>query len=111
MSKWKPCGNKILVLMDPVEEVTKGGIVIPGTKTERDAMGQMVGTVVAVGSCAWADQPAPWARVGDRVKFAKYAGFLHQEEGSTDMYRVMHDLDIVMVLPKNSHDPYKVSDR
>lgn len=96
--KWKPCGNKILVQMDKMEEVTKGGIVLPTQKTERDEMSQMVGTLIAVGDCAWKDQPALWARVGDRVKFAKYAGFLHEEDGVK--YRVMHDLDIVMVLPQ-----------
>lgn len=96
--KWKPCGNKILVEMDRVEEVSAGGIVIPRQKTERDEMSQMIGTLVAVGDCAWKDQPSLWARVGDRVKFAKYAGYLH-EEGDTK-YRVMHDLDIVMVLPQ-----------
>jgi co-chaperonin GroES (HSP10) len=102
MSEWSPCGNKILVQMDRVEEMSKGGIVIPHQKTERDEMSQMVGTLVAVGNCAWGDQPAPWARVGDRVKFAKYAGYLH-EEGAVK-YRVMHDLDIVMVLPKGKND-------
>lgn len=101
-SDWKPCGNKILVLMDKVEEMSKGGIVIPRQTTERDSMSQMVGTLVAVGDCAWADQPAPWASVGDRVKFAKYAGYLHVEGG--DSYRVMHDLDVVMVLPKENGD-------
>ena len=100
-TKWKPCGNKILVLMDKVEEVTKGGIVIPGAKTERDSMAQMVGTLIATGECAWADQPHVWAHVGDKVKFAKYAGFLH-DEGDGLLYRVMHDLDIVMVLPQGA---------
>lgn len=102
MSNWKPCGNKILVQMPKVEEVSKGGIVIPHQKTERDSMAQMEGTLVAVGDCAWADQPSPWAQVGDRVKFARYAGYLHQE-GDVD-YRVMHDLDIVMVLPEKSDE-------
>lgn len=100
-TSWKPCGNKILVQMDKVDEVNPGGkIHIPRQVTERDEMSQMVGTLVAVGECAWADQPHVWARVGDRVKFAKYAGFLHKEEGSDTPYRVMHDLDVVMVLPK-----------
>lgn len=98
-TKWNPCGNKILVQMDKVEEVTSGGLIIPRQKTERDEMSQMVGTLVAVGNCAWGDQPAPWAQIGDRVKFAKYAGFLH-DDGDGLMYRVMHDLDIVMVLPQ-----------
>jgi len=102
-TNWKPCGNKILVAMDKVEEVTKSGIVLPGQKTERDAMAQMTGTLVAAGSCAWADQPAPWAVVGDKVKFAKYAGYLH-DEGDGNLYRVMHDLDIVMVFPQGGND-------
>jgi chaperonin GroES len=99
-TKWKPCGNKILVQMDKVEEVTSGGIVLPRQKAERDEMSQMIGTLIAVGPCAWADQPKEWAHVGDRVKFAKFAGFLHKEEGDDTPYRVMHDLDVVMVLPQ-----------
>lgn len=101
-TKWLPCGNKILIQMDRVEEVTSGGIVIPRQKTERDEMSQMIGTVIAVGPDAWADQSHTWAKPGDRVKFAKYAGFLH-EEGDTK-YRVMHDLDIVMVFPQETQD-------
>lgn len=104
MSNWKPCGNKILVAMDKVEEKSAGGIVLPGMKTERDAMAQMIGTLVAVGDCAWGDQPFRWARPGDKVKFAKYAGYLHTEEGDDTLYRVMHDLDIIMVLPKENND-------
>lgn len=101
-TNWKPCGNKILVQMDKVEEVSKGGIFIPTPKVEREQMSQMIGTLVAVGNCAWGDQPAPWAKVGDRVKFAKYAGYIH-EEGEIQ-YRIMHDLDIVMVFPQGEQD-------
>jgi co-chaperonin GroES (HSP10) len=98
MSDWKPCGNKILVQMDKVEDINPGGVIaIPKPRVERDEMSQMIGTLVAVGNCAWGDQPKPWAKPGDRVKFAKYAGFLHEEDGVK--YRVMHDLDVVMVLP------------
>jgi co-chaperonin GroES (HSP10) len=104
MSNWNPCGNKILVQMDKIEEKSAGGIFIPRQKVEREEMSQMVGTLVAVGNCAWADQPYPWAKVGDRVKFAKYAGFLHDDDGDGNSYRVMHDLDIVMVLPKEKKD-------
>lgn len=104
MTMWKPCGNKILVQMDKAEKVSKGGIILgTHTQSERDDMAQMVGTIVAVGPNAWADQPTIWAKVGDRVKFAKYAGFVHSEgEGDdTIKYRVMHDLDVVMVLETN----------
>lgn len=99
---WKPTGNKILVEMEKVENVTKGGIVLPESKTEREEMSAMVGTIVAAGPMAWADQSVPWAKVGDKVKFAKFAGFLHKENGRN--FRVMHDLDIVMVLEGESHE-------
>ena len=101
MTQWKPCGNKILVQMDQVEKYSAGGIALPTMKTERDEMTQMIGTIVAVGPNAWADQPTIWAKPGDRVKFAKFAGFVHEEGGTK--YRVMHDLDIVMVL-ENSNE-------
>lgn len=110
MIEWTPTGNKILVRVDPVEEVSKGGIVIApkGEIGERAEMQQMTGTIVAVGPLAWADQRlsdfdgnrghAPWAKVGDRVKFTKFAGYLHEEESEPGVkYRVMHDLDLVMV--------------
>lgn len=100
-ANWKPCGNKILVEMDKMEEINPGGLIaIPQEFLKRTEMSQMIGTLVAVGGCAWADQPAVWAKVGDRVKFAKFAGFLHEEDGV--QYRIMHDLDIVMVLPKEN---------
>ena len=101
---WKPCGNKILVKMDKVESVSKGGIILgTASQTAREDMSQMVGTIVATGPGAWADQPTIWAKVGDRVKFAKFAGYVHTEgEGESQVtYRVMHDLDVVMVLETN----------
>lgn len=97
-TKWKPSGNKILVLMDKIETTTKSGIVIvaPGTLNERAEMGQMDGTVVALGPLAYHDQPFPWLKVGDRVKVTKFGGWLHNE--GEDKYRVIHDLDVIMVL-------------
>lgn len=105
MTAWKPCGNKILVEMDKTEKVTKSGIILgTSTQNERNDMAQMVGVIVAVGPNAWGDQPGGvWAKVGDRVKFAKYAGYVHTEgEGDNEVrYRVMHDLDVIMVLETN----------
>lgn len=99
MTKWQPAGNKILVACDKVETTTKSGIIVsaPGTLNEREEMKQMLGTVIAMGPLAYGDQGVPWVQVGDRVKFTKYAGFLHTEEGDETKYRVMHDLDIIMV--------------
>lgn len=106
MTQWIPTGNKILVKCDGVEEVTASGIVVVTVdKTEREKMKQMYGTVVAMGPMAYNDQGhrnedgtvtfTPWVQVGDHVKFQQYAGWRHAEGGVE--YRVLHDLDIMMV--------------
>jgi co-chaperonin GroES (HSP10) len=97
-TKWQPAGNKILVACDAIETKTKGGIIVAaGTLLERQEMKQMVGTVIAMGPMAYKDQPVEWVKVGDRVKFTQFAGYLHTEEDDDTKYRVMHDLDIIMV--------------
>jgi co-chaperonin GroES (HSP10) len=97
-TKWKPSGNKVLVLMDKAETTTKSGIIIaaPGTLEGRAEMQQMEGVIVDMGPTAYHDQKTPWAQVGDRVRIAKFAGWLF-EDGDVK-YRVLHDLDIMMVL-------------
>jgi co-chaperonin GroES (HSP10) len=102
-TNWQPSGNKILVKMDQVETTTKSGIIIsaPGTLNERAEMAQMDGTVVALGPLAYFDQPKAWLKVGDRVKITKFGGWLHSE--GEDKYRVIHDLDVIMVL-KGAND-------
>ncbi len=114
---WNPTGNKILVRVDPVEEKSRGGIIVvpKGEIGERANMQQMTGVIVAVGPLAWKDQgfkdvegnwcEAPWAKVGDRVKFTKFAGYLHREDSEPEVdYRVMHDLDVVMVHTGDNHE-------
>jgi co-chaperonin GroES (HSP10) len=50
-----PCDVKVLVLPDPVEEVTKGGIIRPDTARERDKFAAMNGTLIATGPNAFAE--------------------------------------------------------
>lgn len=99
---WQPCGNKILVKMDKVEKKSAGGIILADTTHERAEMAQMQGTVVALGPLAYNDQGTGWVEVGDVVKFSKFAGYLHEEDG--EKYRVMHDLDVIMVLKGDSNE-------
>lgn len=97
-TNWHPTGNKIMVLMDKAETVSPGGIVLHRETTNRDEMSQMEGTVVEMGPRAYDDQGTAWIKVGDRVKIQKFAGWLHEEGG--DKYRVVHDLDVIMVMSK-----------
>ena len=94
----KPVGHILLVLPLEVEKKSAGGIIMATASQERrEEMGQTEATVVALGSTAYSDQPAPWCAVGDRVVFARYAGT--ERKGSDDkMYRLINDLDVKGVL-------------
>ena len=97
-----PTEFKVLILPDPVEEVTKGGIIVPPSKAEADKYATIEGRIVAVSHLAftyataeeWGDnKPKP----GDRVIFAKYAGVRHKAKDGQE-YLLVNDKDIVAVI-------------
>lgn len=69
-------GNRVIVLPDPVEEMSQGGIIL--NLDERQEMAACsTGTIIEFGPSAWLDPMyggKPWVDVGDRVVFAKYSG-------------------------------------
>jgi co-chaperonin GroES (HSP10) len=73
-----PVGYNVLVKPEEVEKTTKGGIILPETKLEKDEFGRMEGQIVAVSPMAFTfkDWPvsAPKPQVGQRVIFSRYAG-------------------------------------
>lgn len=115
----EPCGNKVLVKPDKLEQKTKGGIVIPDDALERHQHAAHYGYVIALGpDCFkhtvtiterlidghWKEverktvgYTKPWVSVGDRIAFARYTGLLSDgEDGET--YRVINDEDITSVV-------------
>lgn len=101
----KPVGHRILVLVDNVEADKKiGRIHIPEEVQDTKAQVQHAsskGEVIEVGPEAW--QPdiykKPWAKVGDRVSFARTAGVvMNGDDGG--YYRLMNDEDVLAVLEK-----------
>ena len=93
-----PAGHRIVVLPDEVELTTASGIVLSSpTEQKREEMAQIEGTLVAIGTTAWADQAAPWAELGQRVLFAKYAGLVKVGKDGKK-YRILSDLDVVGVI-------------
>jgi len=73
--KIRPILHYVLVGPDKVEEVTKGGIVIPQQTKDRDQYAAFTGVVKAIGPNAWEDwEGGPQVKVGDRVAFAQYSG-------------------------------------
>ena len=97
-SGWKPTGHRVLVRVEQVERTTESGIIIADVTANKEQLGQDAGIVVELGNTAYADQSEPWCKVGDYVKFGKYAGQLIRPSESLDEkeYRVINDLDVVL---------------
>ncbi|MDI6602002.1 MAG: co-chaperone GroES [Thermoanaerobacteraceae bacterium] len=68
----KPLGDRVVVKPIEAEEVTKSGIVLPGTAKEKPQQGE----VIAVGSGEYIDgkKVELEVKVGDKVIYSKYAG-------------------------------------
>jgi co-chaperonin GroES (HSP10) len=93
-----PKGHRVLILPDPVEEVTQSGIILSvGENRDRERLAQLKGTVIEIGNSAWHDQPSPWAEIGDHVIFGKYSGLIYQGDDDKE-YRIINDLDVVALV-------------
>jgi chaperonin GroES len=71
--KLKPIGNHVAVKKKPVEEKSKGGIILTGGAEDKHSS---CGEVVAVGpgKVEHGTQRVMQVKVGDTVWFGKYAG-------------------------------------
>lgn len=94
-----PVDLRILVKPDPVEEVTAGGIVLPGSVKDKQKYAATKATFIQAGENAfveWGDRarkPAP----GDQVLFAQFSGA--REKGADgDDYVLMNDKDLLAVI-------------
>jgi len=89
-------GNRVIIKPDSIEEVTSGGIVIAQTSTyvREEKAATSTGIVVDFGPAAWLD-PAlggePWAQIGERVVFARYAGKYVTDPDDGEEYVVIND--------------------
>lgn len=88
-----PLGHRVIILPDPVEEVSKGGIILNlDERTEKASCSS--GTVVDFGPSAWLD-PAlggePWVKKGDRVVYAKYSGKFITDPVNEKEYVIVND--------------------
>ncbi len=95
-----PSEYNVVVKPDAVEEVTKGGIILPVSTTDRDKLAADEGTLIAVSPHAfsyadWPEGEKP-PQVGDRVVFARYAGSLIKR-GDAE-YRILKDSNIIAVV-------------
>lgn len=95
MSKvaFKPINDRVVVKPLPVEEKTKGGIIIPDTAKEKPQQGE----IIAVGPGK--EGAHLNVNIGDRVLYGKYAGQELKYDGED--YLIMREDDILVVLNQN----------
>lgn len=98
-SGFDPLDLRVLVLPDPVEQKTAGGIILPDMTGEREKYAMMFGTLVAVGENAWEEAASRSSafvkpQAGDRIVYAKYGGVTIKGNDGRE-YRLMNDEDVI----------------
>jgi co-chaperonin GroES (HSP10) len=99
MIRTKPTGHHVLVKPEKAEDRSKGGIWAPASVIESQTKGTIYGELIAVGPNAWKafDDGKPWAKIGDKVTFAKYGGAPIEDPETREFYRILNDEDILGV--------------
>jgi chaperonin GroES len=91
----RPLGDRVVIRPTPREEMTKSGIVLPDTATEKP----QEGTIVAAGPGRLNDdgkrEPMD-VKVGDKVLYAKYAGTEFKLD--SDEHLIVSQKDILAVV-------------
>ncbi len=91
----KPLGDRVIVKARDKEEMTKSGIVLPDTASEKP----QEGSVLAVGPGRVLDNGKRVemdVKAGDKVLFAKYAGTEVKLDGED--YLVIRETDLLAVV-------------
>jgi chaperonin GroES len=95
--KIRPLQDRVVIKRFEEEHVSRGGVVIPDTATEKPIQGE----VIAVGNgkpLKSGDVRPVDVKVGDRVLFGKYAGTEVKIDGID--YVVMREDDIMGVIER-----------
>lgn len=86
----KPINDRVVVILYPAEDKTKGGIIIPDTAKEKPLKGE----VIAVGPGKEGNLMS--VAEGDVVLYGKYAGQEFSYDGND--YLIMREDDILIIL-------------
>lgn len=98
------CGDRLLIEAE-IEKVSKGGIILSESELLMKAKTE-VGTILQVGEDAWKTmyvnkyQCKPWAKVGDRVIFARHGGKYIYNPDDNKQYLIINCEDIYCVIDK-----------
>ena len=93
--KLRPLHDRVIVKRQEEEKTSAGGIVLPGSATEKPSQGE----VIAVGEGKALDNGQKQAmnvKVGDKILFAKYSGSEVKVDGED--YIIMREDEIFAVI-------------
>lgn len=88
--KVTPLHDRVIIEPSPQEEVSQGGIIIPGTAKEKPVKGKAV--ACGIGK----KDELMTVKVGDSVLYGKYAGAEIQIENKD--YLIMRESDILAII-------------
>ena len=86
----KPLSDRVLILPNPAEEVTAGGLIIPDTAKEKP----LAGKIIAVGPGT--KDVTMEVKEGNQVLYGKYSGTEISHQGTT--YIIMKQAEILAVV-------------
>lgn len=96
----EPEGYKVIVKPEKIEKKTKGGIILPDQTRDMEQRGGIRGEIIAIGPNAEVkfnvDGEPRWAEVGDKVIFARYGGFIIED--NDEEFRILNDSDIIALI-------------
>ncbi len=89
----RPLGRAVLV-KPYVPERVASVIELPDfVEAQSSSLEQRV-VIIEIGPTSWCDEPAPRAKVGDRVLVSKFAGHMAKGTADGEQYRFVNDRDI-----------------
>lgn len=97
-------GFAMIVAVAPVEEVTKGGIILAASTKDKEQLVEVRGRVVSMSPACFDFASFPQGstpNVGDAVQFAKLAGVMTKGLDGRE-YRVVQDRDILAILDEEA---------
>jgi len=96
-------GFCLMVAVEPVEEVTKGGIILTSSTTDKESQVQTRGRIISMSPAAFDFAnfpPDAVPKVGDAIVFSKLAGIRTKGADGRD-YRVLQDRDCLAIIEED----------
>lgn len=100
----RAAGYNVLVVVEPVEQKTAGGIILTAQTTDKERVVQTRGRIVNMGPVAFSYDNFPAGStpaVGDAVVFARLAGGREISGRDGQTYRIILDKDVCALIDED----------